>query len=687
MSYPFETLLSPFMLTENVSLKNRIISPNVVRGHSQGPETWPADPQFSDCLELCASGAAMFSYRHYDTYGGGAKHHGPGDSRAGFDYSNPQTWNYIGQLAEMVHMTGSKILVKIEQAFPDGMSLHGGDASALFPTLEEFKKPGPPGMPPRPVPTLEEMKSRICPKERFPEVIGGIVALLKKYQYAGFDGMSIRGDRYIDASVNLREDEYGGPIENRARFTHELLSAIKTELGRDFIVEIAMPGCQTYGELGAQPHGYTLDEFITFAKLMEDVADVIQVRNENMTHYHPTSYDSVEHDHQSLTFCRAAKAAGVKIPLAANGGFIEAEEMEAALRAGDCDLISVGRELIAEPEFVRKLVAGEKPTPCIQCNRCHGMFFSLDLPYCSVNPTSGITHRLDYAFGPQISPKRKKKVAVIGGGLIGMRAAVMAAVKGHEVTLYEKTGYLGGKAKYADLYDFKWTIRRYRLWLVEELKAKGITVKMNCEPTREALLAEKYDAIIACTGSVEKKPPIPGADDPKVLTSEDIYESRILLEELGERVVMVGGSSVAMETAVYVAQQGHQVTVITRQDGVAKDSRNPHDGFNETFMKIDPEKGYGGMVSLWEYYGVKTILNAKTLAVTPDSVTYCSSDGTEETIQCDTVIVNGGYRHCTEAAFRYAGCAPEIYLAGDVENTGGDLQRGNVSAFGKVNLL
>jgi len=448
-----------------------------------------------------------------------------------------------------------------------------------------------------------------------------------------------------------------------------------------------MPGSQNYGELGAQPHGYTLEEFIAFARLMEDVADVIQVRNENMTHYHPTGYDSVEHDHQSLAFCRAAKAAGVKIPLAANGGFVDPDEMEAALRAGDCDLISVGRELIAEPEFIKKLLRGDRPTPCIQCNRCHGMFFSMDLPYCSVNPTSGITHRLHYAFGPHLSPGRHKKVAVIGGGLIGMRSAVMAAVKGHDVTLYENTGYLGGKAKYADLYDFKWPIRRYRLWLIGELEARGVTVKLNCAPSREDLISGQYDAILACTGSVAKKPPIPGAADPKVLTCEDIYEERVHPEDLGGSVVMVGGSSAAMETAVYLAQQGLSVTVVTRQDSVARDSRNPHDGFHETFMKIDPEKGYGGMESLWEHYGVRVILNTKTLAVTPDSVTCALPDGTEQTLSCGTVIVNGGYRHCTAEAFQYTGCAPEIYLAGDVEHTGGDLQRGNVSAFGKVSLL
>ena len=687
MSFAYEKLLSPLQLTPNVTLRNRIISPNVVRGHSQGPETWPADPQFSDCLELCASGASMLSYRHYGKFGGGARHRGKNDNRAGFDYDNPQTHNYLCQLSETVHMLGSRILVKIEQDFPDGMSLHGGDESSLFPPEDRFK-PNMPGMPPRPAKTLEQMKAKICPKELFPEVIAEIVDLLKQYKSWGFDGMSMRGDRYIDASINLRDDEYNGEIENRARFTYELLAAVKKELGQDFIVEVAMPGSETYGELGGQPHGYTLDETIRFAKMMEGVIDVLQIRNENKVHYHPSGYDCKEGDNQSVGYCKAIKDAGVNMILAANSGFVEPEQMEAALVSGACDLISVGRELIAEPDFVRKILKNERPTPCIQCNKCHGQFFDMQVPYCSVNPTSGITHRLDYAFGPRLVPQQYKKVAVIGAGLIGMRTAVMAAQKGHTVTVYEKSGYLGGKAKFADLYDFKWPIRRYRMWLVEELKAKNITVKLNCEPTPDELRLAAYDAIIACTGSTEKRPELPGADSAGICTSEDIYESRILPEQLGEHIIVIGGSSVATETAVYLAQKGKKITIISRKDRLMKEDQGPHDGFHETFMEINPETGYGGMVPFWGIYPeFKAVLEAKTIAVTDTSATYIDREGNEVTVTGDNVIVNGGYKRCTEEAFHYVGCAPEFYTAGDVETYGGNLQKGNLSAFGKVSML
>lgn len=683
MDFLYSELLSPYQLTENIALKNRIISPNVIRGHSQGPETWPAEPQFADCTGICTSGAAMFSYRHYGKFGGGANpKRGNGDPRAAFDYNDPSIANYLQQLAAQIHMLGSKVLIKLEQEFPNGMTLHGGVAEFLYPAPKGFKARMPRGMK---IMTREEMMANCCPKELFPEVIEEMVDFMRRYVEWGFDGMSLRCDRYIDASINLRTDEYNGEIENRARFTYELFRRMKEVFGSDFIIEGAMPGAQPHGELGAIPHGYTLDETVRFAKMMEGVVDVLQIRNENMIHYHATGYDSVRHDHESLKFCRAIKEAGVKMVLAANSGFVEPEDMEAALESGDCDLISVGRELIAEPEFTKKLFINEKPTPCIQCNNCHGMMNDRNIPFCSVNPTSGITHRLHYTFR---STGRLKKVAVIGGGLIGMRAACMAAEQGHTVTLYEKTGYLGGKAKFADVYDFKWPIQRYREWLVGELDRKGIDVRLNCEPAPEEIRAAGYDAVIACTGSVAKRPGVSGAESDEIYTSEDIYESRVLPEQLGKHIAVIGGSSVATETAMYLAQQGKAITIICRQNKLAIDMENPHDGLHDTFIKIDPEQGYGGTIPYWGIFNdFNVILKAKTIAVAPKNVTYVGEDGREVAVECDNVIVNGGFRHCHKEAFVYAGCAPEFYMAGDVEDCCGNIQQGNVSAFGKVNML
>lgn len=673
MNFPYTKLFSPFTLQNGLVLKSRITSPNALHGLNQGPETWPAEPQIFEATEFASSGASLFSYRHYGKFGGGAF----GNRALGdhvdkahiplLDYTDPSTQNYLCQIASQAHMYGAKILIKLEQAFPDGYSYGGGNAGELFPYPSPF--------PPRKV-------GPACPKELFPEIIVDMVALLKKYKSWGYDGMNFRCDRYIDAATNLRTDEYGGEIENRGRFTYELFSAIKKELGSDFIIEGAYPGCQTYGADGELPHGYTLDEAIRFAKLIEDCVDILQIRAESGAAYHPTGYNSKPHVHPNLLLCRAFKEAGVKVPLAANAGFFNPDDMEAAVESGDCDLISAGRLFIAEPEFAKKVFSFpvESPTPCVMCNKCHGTDSPPWLAFCTVNPKSGIGHRLPAIVKP---PIKLKKVAVIGGGAIGMRTACYAAEKGHRVTLFEKTGYLGGKLKFADVYDFKWPFRRYRLWLIDELARRGVEVKVNCEPSPDMLRAEGFDAIIACTGSTAKRPDISGADLPGVWTSEDVYEGRAAL---GRRVVVVGGSEVGTETGMHLAMNGREVTVITRQKMLMPNEMRPH-GPHGQFVKIDPELGYGTTVPAWGVLeNLTEITEANTTAVTATSVTYIK-DGKEYTIDCDSVIVNGGYAECRDDAFRYVGCAPEFYLAGDVEDNCGNIQQGNLSAFGKASLL
>lgn len=670
MDFQFKRILSPFQLRSGLVLKSRLISPNALHGLGQGPETWPAEPQIFEATEFCSSGASLFSFRHYGKYGGGAF----GDRSLGdhvdkahipiLNYDDPSVQNYLCQIPSQAHMYGSKVLIKLEQAFPDGYSYGGGSAGELFPYPGPFplRKAGP-----------------ACPKELFPEIIDEMVALLKKYKSWGYDGLNFRCDRYIDADTNLRTDEYGGEIENRALFTYELFGKVKEVLGPEFIIEGAFPGAQTHGADGELRHGYTLEEAIRFAKMLEDRIDILQIREESGAGYHPTGYNSVMHEHPNLDFCRAMKEAGVKIPLAANAGYVDPEDMEAALETGVCDLISAGRAFIAEPEFTKKLYSfpAERPIPCVQCNKCHGTNCSPWLAFCTVNPKSGIGHRLPAIVKP---PIRLKKVAVIGGGAIGMRAACFAAEKGHSVTLFEKTGYLGGKLKFADLYDFKWPFKRYRLWLIDELGRRGVEVKLNCKPTPDMLRTEGYNSIIACTGSLAKRPGISGADSDGIWTSEDVYESRA---DIGQRVVVVGGSDVGAETAMYLAKQGRDVTVITRQEGLMPGERRPH-GALQQFVKIDPELGYGTTVPAWGLLdNMKEIVLAKTVSATPNSVTYVK-DGKEHTIECDSVVVNGGYEKCRQEALAYAGCVPELYLAGDVEDGCDNLQQGNLSAFGKA---
>lgn len=703
----YKKIFEPYRLRKNVVLRNRVIFPNAPHAYPQGPETWPADPTIAEMSEFLLSGASIVCLGHFGKLGGGAigsRKADPESDRSHisiFDYDNPATSNYLSQESAIAHMHGSKLLVKLAPSWPDGYTYGGGDARSLCPpppgaksgwvTKEPTrrKKTNQPnsfvktgsftmgGM------TLEQQKARIAPKEVIQSVIDEIVDTAVMYKSWGWDGMSFRCDRFIDADTNLREDEYGGEIENRGRFLYELFAQVKEACGEDFIITAAMGCRQEHGYDYLLNHGYTLDEAVRFVLAGKDVIDIVEWREPTSIGHQCSGYDSLPGVHESVDAAKALRDAGFEGTIAVNGGFHDPDEWEQILNDGVVDLISAGRPFRADPDLLRKLrTQGEAaPTPCLRCNRCHGTESGPWLAVCSVNPKDGLVDKLPYITRP---PQRSKKVAVIGGGPIGMRAAIFAAERGHSVTLFEKTDFLGGKLRYASLYQMKWPFERYRKWLVDELRRLGVEVKLNCNPDPEDITAAGFEAVIACTGSVGVKPEVEGADDESVLICEDIYTRRA---DAGQKVVIVGGSDVATDTALHLAQLGKDVTVLTRAGRLMRKEVRPHGPHLAAFITY-PGKEYGTFGTAWaKYDNLKPVYKATTTKVTPNSVTYVK-DGVETTIECDTVIVNGGYEPCIDDALKYGTCTTEFYLAGDVErDICVNLQQGNRSAFGKAYLL
>lgn len=691
MAAEYKNVFLPYRLKNGEVLKNRIIYPNAQQTFMVGPETWPTEPMFSDLADFCRSGASLMCFGQFDKFGGGAiptKHTGKKSYFPAFNYDDPGTWNYLAQLATTAHMFGTKLLVKLSPSFPQGYNYWGGDAAALFPPVNDIRLK----MPTQGVGdfrqktsqlTMADMKARCAPKEMIQQAIQDLVDMCLMYKKAGWDGVGFRADRYIDACTNVRDDEYGGEIENRGRFMLELYTAIKKACGDDFMIEATLMGNSPYGHDAKIPHGYSEDEFIRFVKLVENVIDIVEVREQSGVGYQPTNYNSTLHDHPCLEYARHLREAGFRGTIAVNGGFNDPDEMEEILNAGIVDLICTGRTFRAEPDFMNKLRSGgkEEPVPCIRCNKCHGNPTRVPVCGCSVNPRVALGNRLPAFFKPA---ERVKKVAIIGGGPIGMRTACFAAERGHQVTLFEKADTLGGKTRYyAPLYPAQWSMERYRQWLIGELDRRGVEVRLNCEPTPDALKAEGFESIIACTGSHEKRPPIDGADLPGVWLDQDVYEGRA---EIGQRVVVVGGGIVATETAMYLASTGRDVTILTRQEVLMLGESRPH-GPHTSFEVIIPEKGYGGIGGAWtKYDNLKPVYEVTTTKITPDSVTYVQ-DGKPVTIQCDSVVVSGGYEPDLDAALRYAECTNEFYIAGDVDKKTSCLLSGTLGGFGKANLL
>ena len=416
----YQNLLSPIMVGGQI-IKNRLTYPNASPHFLQGPETYPAEGYRAFAANLAKNGAAIVNFAEWAEYP--QQRHGPMDMdmthMQAFDMTDPAVHNYVSQMCEEVHFYGSKIILTTNLVYPDGFSLYGGRGF------------GPNGKPTEPLPT-----------ERMHEVVELTVSKLRRYKNLGYDGVSFRADMLMNPG-GKRDDQYdGGTVENRTRLFHEVCSAIRKAFGKKFIIEAVLAWEQNngYGGNAKMGGGYCEDDALEFIRLFDDVVDILEVREHDGCASHPTGYNFIQGVHPAVDFCAKAKKMGFHMLMKPIGGFQEPDEMERYLIEGKCDMFGIARGFMADDEYGKKLYEGrgEDITPCLKCNKCHGVMLPEPDPWtsvCSVNPLMGLGHKIHRLVEKTAEPK---KVAVIGGGPAGMRAAIYAAQRGHDVTLYEK---------------------------------------------------------------------------------------------------------------------------------------------------------------------------------------------------------------------------------------------------------
>lgn len=408
----------------------------------------------------------------------------------------------------------------------------------------------------------------------------------------------------------------------------------------------------------------TLDEAIAAAKAFEGLVDIFQLRPAAAMGMHPTGWNMEKGKPAALYLAKAIRDAGVKMLLAPNAGFQDLDENEEFIASGACDMITMSRAWHADMEYGKKAYEGrgEDVVPCILCNRCHGPGFTGPwYAACSVNPKIGLSSTVA-AIEP---PTRSRKVAVIGGGPAGMKAAITAAERGHKVTLYEKSDTLGGLLRHADYSSYKWPYKKYKDYLVRQVKKNGVEVLLKTEATPEMVKAKGYDVVLAAIGADVIVPKIPGSDGRNVYDLMAVYGRE---KELGKNVVIIGGGEFGVETGIYLAAAGHRTTILTSEKELLRVERVHYPEYIvDTYEHLDKF-----------YY----ILEAMPKGISEGEVTYTDAKGDEKSIKADSVVLYGGLRQKKVDALKFSGSAKNAFLAiGECGGKGGNILNVTHSAF------
>ncbi|MFC1858860.1 FAD-dependent oxidoreductase [Thermodesulfobacteriota bacterium] len=407
--------------------------------------------------------------------------------------------------------------------------------------------------------------------EEIDELIDRSVDAARRCQEAGFDLMEIHGahgylgTQFLSPYMNKRNDEYGRNAEGRTRFIREIIQRTKKALGPEFSVGVRYNG-HDHIEGGA-----TLEDAKEIAPLLQEAgADYLHISATVYGGYPPIS-PMAEPPGCYVPLAEGVKSV-VKVPVIAVGKIDTPQLAEDILRENRADLVALARPLIADPEWPNKAAAGkpEKIRKCIFCNQgCLDKINELNLEgkltsiTCLINPEVGKEEEL------KLKPaQRRKKVLVVGGGPAGLEAARVAAVRGHQVVLYEKEKELGGQFLLASLPPTKQHYRDAVDYLVEEIQDIGVEIRVGCEGVLQSVMEINPEVVVIATGAIPLIPEISGVGNKHVATYDKVLSGQI---EAAQSVLVIGGGSVGMEVADFLSSQGKSVSVVEMTDRFATD--------------------------------------------------------------------------------------------------------------------
>ncbi|NJO55169.1 MAG: mycofactocin system FadH/OYE family oxidoreductase 2 [Rhodospirillales bacterium] len=462
------------------------------------------------------------------------------------------------RITEMVHAEGVPILAQINH--------NGGQSSGMFTRLPAWAPSAIADPLFREVPKAVEL-------EDIQQIIEGYAAVASYTKRGGFDGIELQCShssivrQFLSRSTNTRTDEYGGGLENRARLLREIIGAIRLAVGRDYVMSVRLCGDELIED------GITIDEAVDLACILEGDRQIDCI-NTSIGTATQTLYmieASMRIPPNYAMFIPSAIRKAVRLPVIGVGRVKDPIQAERILSEGHADLVGVVRAQIADPEFARKARENRADDIrlCLSCNQeCVGRMGLNRWLGCIENPATGQEKR--YGIGTLQRVEKPKRVTVVGGGPAGLRAAVVAAQRGHKVTLLEREERLGGQVVWAvrvtNRAEFGDIVRN----LLHEIEQLEVDVQTGVTATAETVLAANPDAVIVATGSIPDRNAIPGSDSPAVADVTDILSGKVTP---GKRVLMIDrlGFHEATSTAEFLAEQGCEVEVLTQTLYVGQD--------------------------------------------------------------------------------------------------------------------
>lgn len=461
---------------------------------------------------------------------------------------------------------------------------------------------------------------------------------------AGFDMIEIHAhggyliDEFMSPLWNKRYDEYGGDIEGRMRFALEIIQAMRARVGDDF------PLCFRYAADHKIKGGRTLAESQEIARRLEiagvDILHIDAGCLDAPAWFIPTTYMP----EGCLVDLAAAIKKVVKIPVITVGNIMNPEFAEHILDDEKADFICLGRALLADPDWPNKAREGrvEEIRPCIMCLECSSRVSAAKPISCSVNPPVGKERY--YAITRTESPKT---VMVIGGGPAGMETAQIAAMKGHNVTLYEKGNELGGQLRAAAKPPFKSSVGKLIDFLSLQLRRLGVKVEIGKEITPKVIDLIRPEVVVVATGATPLIPSIPGVENEKVITVVDLHLGR---KKVGEEVIVAGGGLAGCEAALSLAQEGKRVTIVEMLPEVAYDLNS--------ISRISLQEELAQK-------GVTILTNLTIEEFTIEGLVATDGEGKKQTLNADNIVLALGAKSENKLAGNLKGKVGELYMVGD----------------------